>query len=213
MTDNKNFIVDADFSFKSSVIVRDYDFDEEKISAVSMKSLEDFVIQGTSLKEIFRHRAEYIFSKLNFDKNLLNELMGTAENEKIKSRFVVAESYISDGVEEVAHTRNKIDSFTGGTLQGTLFTTKPIYQKNSPAPVLNIKFEIINAKNFEVGLALFKAFRQKSISKEQLTNSAATAKLSKAMWRNFQNLPCRLKIGVTINERIGVGKRNSFENL
>lgn len=154
--DNENFIVDADFSFKSSVIVRDYDVDEEKISAVSMKSLEDFVIPGTSLKGIFRHRAEYIFSRLHLDKKLLNELMGTAEDEKIKSRFIVAESYIKkENVDAVAHTRNKIDRFTGGTLQGTLFTTKPIYQKNIPTPILNIKFEIINAKNFEVGLALF----------------------------------------------------------
>lgn len=155
--DNENFIVDADFSFKSSVIVRDYDVDEEKISAVSMKSLEDFVIPGTSLKGIFRHRAEYIFGKLKLklDKNFLDKLMGSSEDEKIKSRFVVAESYISDGVEEVAHTRNKIDRFTGGTLQGTLFTTKPIYQKVPAAPTLHIHFEIIGAKNFEVGLALF----------------------------------------------------------
>ena len=158
--DNKNFVVDAEFSFRSSIIVRDYnvsDADRQaKISATSMKSLEDFVIPATSLKGIFRHRAEYILKRLGLDKKILDGLMGTAEVEKIKSRFVVEESYFKSGnVVEVPHTRNKIDRFTGGTLQGTLFTTKPLYQKNFPAPTLHVHFEIVDAKDFEVGLALF----------------------------------------------------------
>lgn len=156
--DTENFVVDADFSFNSSVIVRDYDVTEkerkDKIFAVSLKSLKDFVIPGTSLKGIFRHRAEYIFGRLNLDKKLLDNLMGSAEGEKIKSRFIVAESYISENVEEVAHTRNKIDRFTGGTLQGTLFTSKPLYQKEFNAPTLHLHFEIRNAKDFEAGLAI-----------------------------------------------------------
>lgn len=158
----KNFVVDAEFAFNSSFIVRNYEVPEEKISAVSLKSLENFVLPGTSLKGIFRHRAEYIFSRLNLfsklklDAKLLNNLMGSAEDEKIKSRFIVAESYIENkNVAEVSHTRNKIDRFTGGTLQGTLFTTKPLYQKNIDAPTLHVHFEIIDAKDFEAGLAIF----------------------------------------------------------
>lgn len=153
------FIVDADFKFNSSFIVRSYklnaaDF-ENKISAVSLKSLEKFVIPGTSLKGIFRHRAEHIFKKLNLDKNFLNKLMGTADDEKIKSRFIVSESYIENkNIVEVEHIRNKIDRFTGGTLQGALFKIKPIYQKIS-APTLHLHFEILNAKDYEAGLALF----------------------------------------------------------
>lgn len=158
----ENFVVDAEFAFNSSFIVRNYEVPEEKISAVSLKSLENFVLPGTSLKGIFRHRAEYIFSRLNLfsklklDTKLLNNLMGSAEDEKIKSRFIVAESYIENkNVAEVSHTRNKIDRFTGGTLQGTLFTTKPLYQKNIDAPTLHVHFEIIDAKDFEAGLAIF----------------------------------------------------------
>ena len=63
-----DFIVDADFVFNSSFIIRDYDTNEKvgesKIAAVSLKSRDDFVIPATSLKGIFRHRAEYILSKL-----------------------------------------------------------------------------------------------------------------------------------------------------
>lgn len=148
-SDDKNdFVVDANFNFNSSFIIRDFE--------TTLKSRNEFVIPGTSLKGIFRHRAEYILDKLNLDKNLLDKLMGTSEGEKIKSRFIVEESYISpENFSEVAHTRNKIDRFTGGTLQGTLFTTNPAYQKNPDEPTLKIHFEIRGAEDYEAGLALF----------------------------------------------------------
>ena len=143
-----DFVVDANFIFNSSFIIRDFE--------TTLKSRNEFVIPGTSLKGIFRHRAEYILDKLNLDKNLLDKLMGTSEGEKIKSRFIVEESYISpENFSEVAHTRNKIDRFTGGTLQGTLFTTNPAYQKNPDEPTLKIHFEIRGAEDYEAGLALF----------------------------------------------------------
>ncbi|MBO4401246.1 MAG: CRISPR-associated protein [Selenomonadaceae bacterium] len=130
-----DFVVDAKFALNSSFIIRDYDTSEKSgdspINAVSLKSGTDFVIPGTSLKGIFRHRAEYILSKFNVAADALNELMGISEGEtKVKSRFIVAESYVKpENVAAVAHTRNKIDRFTGGTLQGTLFTTKPAWKK------------------------------------------------------------------------------------
>lgn len=157
----KDFIVDADFIFNSSFIVRDYDVGakdkEKKISAVTLQSLGEFVIPGTSLKGILRNRARYICGKLGIGEKFLENLMGSSANDKkIKSRFIVAESYIAPGnFSEVEQTRNKIDRFTGGTLQGTLFTTKPAYQKNFTAPTLKIHFEIRDATDYEAGLAMF----------------------------------------------------------
>lgn len=157
-TSAKNdFVVDAEFIFNSSFIIRDYDATEKlkdtTITAASLKSRKEFVIPGTSLKGVLRHRADYIFDKLKLDKTFLEKLMGTTER---KSRFIVAESYVAPkNFAEVAHTRNKIDRFTGGTLQGTLFTTKPAYQKNLGEPTLKLHFEIRDAKDFEAGLALF----------------------------------------------------------
>ncbi|MBR3745558.1 MAG: CRISPR-associated protein [Selenomonadaceae bacterium] len=153
----KDFVVNARFKFNSSFIVRDYEVNaddrKKKVSSTTLKSRGDFVIPGTTLKGILRHRAEYIFGKLGLDKNLLDDLMGTTTN---KSRFIVAESYVeTKNFAEVNHTRNKIDRFTGGTLQGTLFTTKPAYQKNFDAPTLEINFEIHDAKTSEAGLAIF----------------------------------------------------------
>lgn len=157
----KDFIVDALFQFNSSFIIRDYDVSaddkEKKISAVTLKSQKDFVVPGTSLKGIFRHRAEYIFAKLGLDPKSLDGLMGNSTTDKkIKSRFIVAESYVApENFAEVEHTRNKIDRFTGGTLQGTLFTTKPAYQKNRGKPTFKIHFEIRDADDAEAGLAIF----------------------------------------------------------
>lgn len=157
----KDFVVDANFKFNSSFIIRDYDVNvadkENNVSAITMKSGKDFVIPGTSLKGILRHRAEYICDKLGVDKHFLENLMGSSTpDKKIKSRFIVAESYITpENFTEVNHTRTKIDRFTGGTLQGTLFTTKPAYQKISDTPTLKIHFEIRDAKDFEAGLAIF----------------------------------------------------------
>ena len=157
----KDFIVDANFALNSSFIIRDYDVGEDNksnnISAVSLKSQCDFVIPATSLKGIFRHRAEYIFNRLGLKVNLLDNLMGTATKDgtKIKSRFIVYESYISPkNVNDVIHRRNKIDRITGGVLQGTLFATKPVWNKTLNAPIINIRFEIRDAKDFEAGLAL-----------------------------------------------------------
>ena len=144
-----DFVVDAQFKFNSSFIIRDGD--------ATLKSREDFVLPGTSLKGILRHRAEYILSRLGLDVAALENLMGASSSDKkIKSRFIVAESYIAtENFAEVEHTRTKIDRFTGGTLQGTLFTTTPAYQKNFDAPTLKLQFEIRNADDSEAGLAIF----------------------------------------------------------
>ena len=164
----EDFVVDANFKFNSSFIIRDYEVgasnkknsDDDKntpISAFTLKSRREFVIPGTSLKGILRHRAEIICDKLGVDKNFLEDLMGNSTpDKKIKSRLVVEESYVEpENFLEVAHTRTQLDRFTGGTLQGTLFTTKPAYQKNFDAPTLKIHFEIRDAEPFEAGLAIF----------------------------------------------------------
>ncbi len=92
---------------------------------------------------------------VQLDKTFLEKLISKTER---KSRFVVAESYVaSKNFAEITHTRNKIDHFTGGTLQGTLFTTKPVYQKNLGEPTLKIHFEIRDAKDFEAGACAFPA--------------------------------------------------------
>lgn len=155
-----DLIVDAEFALNSSFIIRNYDTREKiganSINAVSLKSLDDFLIPGTSLKGILRHRAEYILSRLGVDAAALDGLMGAStKTTKLKSRFIVAETYIADkNMRAVAHTRTRIDRFAGGVLQGALFTTKPVWQSDDE-PSIKIHFEIHNVKSdSEVGLAI-----------------------------------------------------------
>jgi len=159
--------IDGEFSLRSALIIRDYDTDETQehgegdIAAVQKQSNREYVIPGTSLKGVLRHQAERIVRLSGQEERLadgLNELMGYAEEdtkEKQKSRFYVDEAYLKQGVAEKEQSRNRIDRFTGGTVETALFTTKPIWQMEPHKPTVHIHYEIPECKPWEAGLALF----------------------------------------------------------
>ncbi len=172
-----DFVIDADFAIAHSLIIRDYDksardaasHDETSISAVMKRdSRGNFIIPGTSLKGVLRHRAEYIVRKLSntgdFDAAgaFVERVMGPSletmkkhpNEEKKRSDFVVDEAVISQGVMEADQSRNRIDRFTGGTIDTALFTTKPIWQKNQGESVVRLHFGVKEAEEWEAGLAL-----------------------------------------------------------
>ena len=160
------FSVRAEFAIKGSLIVRDYEANEEKtkdgnpISAIMKKSNGQYIIPGTSIKGVLRHQAEEIFINLKKDLTKLDDLMGNSkkcgEDEKHKSRLYVDEVKIIDGaIMAIPHTRNKIDRFTSGTMDTALFTTKPLWQMQSDQKALEINFIIQDATESEAGLAIF----------------------------------------------------------
>lgn len=162
VVNTQSFIVDADFSLRSSLIVRDYTVNEETadgktIHAVQKKSGEDFVIPGTSLKGVLRHQAARILRFLGKSDLLLKHLMGYAEDDlhKRKSRFLVQEAYFKTGVIAKEQSRNRIDRFTGGTIDTALFTTKPVWQQKKGEKTLHLHYEIQHCAPWEAGLALF----------------------------------------------------------
>ena len=163
-------MVEADFALKSSLIVRDYGTEvrkDKKRIITSLKSGKDYVIPGTSIKGVLRHQAAYILESLGSKKEMLETLMGTADSKtksketegRIKSRFYVDEAYITQGknadVTEVEITRNRIDRFTGGTIESALFTERPLWQKDDRIPTVKLKFSIKGADDKEAGLSLF----------------------------------------------------------
>jgi CRISPR/Cas system CSM-associated protein Csm3 (group 7 of RAMP superfamily) len=161
-----DMIIDADFALRSSLIIRDYVVDEQnnnaeddknKLSAIQKMSNGDYVIPGTSLKGVLRHQSAQILRRLGVVDTMLDDLMGYAEKEaKKKSRFYVEEIYINGGVKAVEQTRNRIDRFTGATIETALFTTRPIWQeKNQEATIRHFHYEIRGCKDWEAGLALF----------------------------------------------------------
>ena len=154
------FVVDGDFELLTSLLLRDQNVNEKsgdtKLNAVPMKSKGDYLIPGTSLKGVLRHQAEKILSVLGKPESLLHNLMGySVEDESRKSRFIVNEVYFKNGVIEKDQTRNRIDRFTGGTIESALFTNRALYQEKPSVPVVHLHFEIKDCADWEAGLALF----------------------------------------------------------
>lgn len=154
------FVVDGDFELLTSLLLRDQNVNEKsgdtKLNAVPMKSKGDYLIPGTSLKGVLRHQAEKILTVLGKPESLLYNLMGySVEDESRKSRFIVNEVYFKNGVIEKDQTRNRIDRFTGGTIESALFTNRALYQEKPSVPVVHLHFEIKDCADWEAGLALF----------------------------------------------------------
>lgn len=158
----EDFVVDARFALRSSLIVRDYESDEDGAAAMKQDSRKRYIIPGSSLKGVMRHRAEYILRRLDKDVSLLEKLMGPSlaamknapETNKWKSRFQIDEAVFKhDDVVMAKQSRNRIDRFTGGTVDTALFSTKPIW-KQADESVTKLHFEISKAEPWEAGLAL-----------------------------------------------------------
>ncbi len=152
----QDFCVEASFTLRTPLLIRDYQLIEDKKIAESMRSRGDAVIPGSTWKGVLRHRAEKIAAGLGYGEKALEHLMGTAAEEKRRSRLVVEETYLplGEGFAQKSIMRNRIDRFTGGTIYGALFQARPVYQAKKEAS-LTLRFRILGAKPEEAGLALF----------------------------------------------------------
>lgn len=179
----EDFVIDADFALAHSLIIRDYDkatrdaqsSGDTTISAVmKTDSRRRYIIPGTSLKGVLRHRFDYILQQLGAatlpseawplgrEEALVEYTMGPSPETmklrpieaKRRSRFLVDEAVITQGVIAKEQSRNRIDRFTGGTIDTALFTTKPIWQKKREEPVVRLHFGVKAAESWEAGLAL-----------------------------------------------------------
>ncbi len=159
--ENKDtLVIQGAFALRTSLLLRNQNVNlkqgETKINAVPMKSKEDYLIPGTSLKGVLRHQAVKILNELGQPGSLTDDLMGfSKDKESKKSRFLVDEVYFKDGVFEKSQTRNRIDRFTGGTVESALFTNRALWQEVPAATVLHIRYEIRECQDWEAGLALF----------------------------------------------------------
>ena len=158
-----DFWVEADFALRSSLIVRDYEADEDGTAVMKQDSRNRFIIPGSSLKGVMRHRAEYILGRLGKDMCLTEKVMGPSlaamkerPNEaKRKSRFMIDEAVVQRSVvTSGCQSRNRIDRFTGGTVDTALFSTKPVWQKESDETAVKLRFGVSRAEAWEAGLAL-----------------------------------------------------------
>lgn len=158
--EKNTFRIDAVFNLKTSFISRAYSEDPGLPDAVSIKSGDRFVITGSSFKGAIRARAERILNTIGKEEKtatLLKELFGHVDVEKKqeetrKGRIRIEETFLPDYPTEI-QTRIKIDRFTGGTIEGALFETMPLFNGKEENK-FSVSLEIDDYKEYEAGLLL-----------------------------------------------------------
>jgi CRISPR/Cas system CSM-associated protein Csm3 (group 7 of RAMP superfamily) len=155
--ERKVFSIDATFDLKSSLLIRSYSSDPAEADSVHIKSGNEHVIPGSSLKGVIRARADRIVKTLSKDPSIITDLFGIVDdkNRSKKSkrgRIRVEEVILPKFVSEI-NTRIKIDRFTGGTIEGALFDSKPLYT-NFKDKVKNVKITVMDYEEHEPGLLL-----------------------------------------------------------
>ena len=145
--------------------------DNPSMDSTMLTSQNDYVIPGSSVKGVIRHHARYILEQMGLwnawyssdaeEQGLetrFEELFGSTNKEAdlIKSRVSVNEVYIKNDPTYIVakpQTRNRIDRFTGGTIDSALFTEEPIWQiSDSEDGTVSIEVCVKDCKPEEVGL-------------------------------------------------------------
>ncbi len=143
------FMLKGKFDIKNSLIIGGGDADDSDKSHI--KSVNRNILTATSLKGALKTRAEAIMSIIgNKGKEIIDNLFGYGDElNKIskKGRLMIEETEIES--KEEIHHRIKIDRFTGGAMEGALFDSKPLWYGE-----VNIKLEILEPKDYEIGLVL-----------------------------------------------------------
>jgi CRISPR/Cas system CSM-associated protein Csm3 (group 7 of RAMP superfamily) len=147
--------IEATFTLASPLLIRSGQHDQSKApDVVHLKSNRNNriqpIISGTSLAGILRHRAVKIINTLNLNVSIVNveEIFGT---EQKASRLTVQESVIENTV-DLVQNRIAIDRFTGGALDGALFSEQPVCP--SPETQIILKLQLKKATDPEIGLLL-----------------------------------------------------------
>lgn len=170
-------VLEAKFALKSSLLVRDYaramevktaermDDKGTSVQALMLRENDHWLIPGASIKGALRHRAAEILRKLDIDSTLLDCMMGPSLDrikekpaEKWKSRLLVSEARLENGVVTGLQTRVRIDRFTGGKIDTALFATAPIWQREKEGAALSLRLVLHEPKEeeraWQIGLLL-----------------------------------------------------------
>lgn len=225
----EDFAVEMEFALKHSLIVRDYDTAEIelpedpkiRINAVSMRSHDGtFIIPGSSLKGVIRHQAVDVLRRMgkqSIADTILQAIFGnpdSSQGNKADSRkgrlFVDEITFSKEKVNEVTQSRNRIDRFTGGTIDSALFHEKALWQKNTAEKLATLKFVLKKANEHEIGLLLFVlrdiwcgkvAFGgEKSIGRGFVTGLSLTVRYSGEEYKIEKNKPVDSTVVVALEK-------------
>lgn len=157
-TASNSFRMDITLELKNSLIIRSYPGDPELPDAVHIKSLDDWVLTGSSLKGALRARAERIEKTILNSDTIVKKLFGFVDKNKTgkgsakKGKVHVHEIVLPKFISELQN-RIKIDRFTGGTIEGALFDSMPLFRDDGHK-VVNIIIESTQCEPREAGLML-----------------------------------------------------------
>lgn len=153
---NNDFILNAIFKLKTSLLIKGYAMNSDNVDAVHIRSGEQNIVPGTSIKGALRARMERILKTLGCkDVQLkLNKLCGGIEGKKkLKSRLYLEETPIRE-VAETVQSRIKIDRFTGGVMNTALYSAQPLWPCSDTQSRVELKAIISNCQPCEAGLLL-----------------------------------------------------------
>lgn len=131
----RRFTITAQLRLKNSLLVRSYTGDPQLSDTTQLKSRQDWVIPGTSLKGAIRARAERIANTLELKnaESFIKKLFGHVDDKSrsqnvMKGRVRIQEITLTpaDFPTEL-QTRIRVDRFTGGVIEGGLFDSMPIF--------------------------------------------------------------------------------------
>jgi len=156
------FLLTAEFGLESSLLIRgSTGRDDLGPDMVHLHSRRDGrlkpIVSGTSLAGALRARATRILNTLNPDKTqpIIAEMFGPEMKGKVTpkaSRVIVEECEVVNAVTELVQNRIRIDRFTGGVVEGGLFSEQPAFGK--PDTRLTIRLRLLDPKDHEIGLLL-----------------------------------------------------------
>lgn len=155
----------------SALIVRTIS-QHSDVDSTMLMSRDDYVIPGSSIKGVLRHHSQSILEKMGVWEgwngteqtdttnasrfvSLFGGMMATNALKLYKSRVSVSEAYIapSKAIRKMKQTRNRIDRFTGGTIDSALFDSEPIWQVENPKEgIVSFEVNVQNCVEDEAGL-------------------------------------------------------------
>lgn len=112
-----------------------------------------YVLPGSSLKGVFRHRIYDILTLLGMqDKNatsLIDNLFGSVKNGAGRAGKIQVRDGVIAGGKAAPVSHVTIDRFSGGTVQGALFKEKPLWADNYS---LNLRLDVNEVEAHEAAL-------------------------------------------------------------
>lgn len=154
---DKPFLLEMNLKLKKSLISRTNPGDPDGPDAVHRQSGGKPVLTGKEIKGAVRARAKRIIKTLDRTPSIIDELFGMVKKDgaatrAVKGRVTVKESLLPDYLAELQR-RITINRLTGGTIQGRLFNSEPLFDSGD-GKTLKITMAGKNLADAQIGSLL-----------------------------------------------------------